>query len=260
MCMRVGLRCVVAAVGLMGTMQVSCGQAPPAAAPRLVLVELFTSEGCSSCPPADALLRKINGVQTHSGELVVGISEHVTYWNQLGWVDPFSDEAYTQRQNDYAGHFGLDSSYTPQVVVNGETQVLGSDGTAILKAVTKDEGLSPVTLHIDSLDSGAAAKTMTVTFSLAGHPAHSVDVYAVIADDKAISSVARGENTGRTLEHVSVARSFAKVATLKEAKTMTVSLKVPAVIKGQPETGRHLILFALEGGVGKVVAVEMKGL
>ena len=229
------------------------------AAPRVVLVELFTSEGCSSCPPADALLRKINGVTTHTNELVVGISEHVTYWNHLGWVDPFSDEIYTQRQNDFGGRFGLDSVYTPQVVVNGETQVLGSDGAAILKAVTKNDHPSPVVLHIDSLAASNSAK-LGVTFSIDGLAGRGVDVYAVITDDAATSTVARGENSGRTLEHVSVARSMTKVARLKDAKTMTVSLVMPGVIKGQPETGRHLILFAQESGAGRVLAVVSKTL
>jgi len=227
--------------------------------PRVVLVELFTSEGCSSCPPADALLRKINGVQTHTNELVVGISEHVTYWNQLGWVDPFSDQIYTQRQNEYGERFGLDSVYTPQVVVNGETQVLGSDGPAILKAVTKNDHPSTVMLKIDSVTRADPAK-LAVTFSIDGLAGHGVDVYAVITDDAATSSVARGENTGRTLQHVSVARSMSKVARVKDTTRMTISLPVPGLIKGQPETGRHLILFAQEGGVGKVLAVSSKGL
>jgi hypothetical protein len=79
-----------------------------------VLVELFTSEGCSSCPPADALLRKINGKYTDSGQLIVGVSEHVTYWNYLGWSVPFSSEAYTERQSAYGLRFHLDSVCTPQ--------------------------------------------------------------------------------------------------------------------------------------------------
>jgi len=236
------------------------GVAQAQTAPRVVLVELFTSEGCSSCPPADQLLRKINGVVTHTNELVVGISEHVTYWNQQGWIDPFSDQTYTQRQNDYGSRFGLDSVYTPQVVVNGEKQVLGSDGAAILKAVTMNDHPSTVTLHIDSVASGEPGKTLAVTFSLAGQIGRGVDVYAVIADDAASSSVQRGENSGRTLQHVSVARSMAKVARLKEGKTVTISLPVPGLVKGQPETGRHLILFAQESGPGRVLAVESKPL
>jgi hypothetical protein len=79
-----------------------------------VLVELFTSEGCSSCPPANALLQKVNGKYSDAGQLIVGVSEHVTYWNGLGWSDPFSSPAYTERQNAYDQRFHLDSVYTPK--------------------------------------------------------------------------------------------------------------------------------------------------
>lgn len=236
--------------------------------PRVVLVELFTSEGCSSCPPADALLRKLDGLKldgiktgataSDAGEMIVGISEHVTYWNQLGWADPFSQQTYTDRQNAYGQRFGLDSVYTPQVVVNGERETLGSDSAAILKAVRMDSTGSPLKLHIDSAN--ASGKALAVTFSLEGRLAGAVDVYAVIADDMATSSVLRGENSGRTLKHVSVARSLTKVATLKESKSVTVSLASPGLVKGQAETGRHLILFAQAPGLGKVLAVESKGL
>jgi hypothetical protein len=89
-----------------------------------VLVELFTSGGCSSCPPADALLQKVNGKYSDAGQLIVCVSEHVTYWNGLGWSDPFSSPAYTERQNAYGQRFHLDSVYTPQIVVNGRSRLL----------------------------------------------------------------------------------------------------------------------------------------
>src|SRR5271156_1061045 len=85
--------------------------------PSAVLIELFTSEGCSDCPPADELLQQVSGHRTAEGQLIVGISEHVSYWNGLGWKDPFSSDLYTGRQNDYSSHFGLGSVYTPQMVV-----------------------------------------------------------------------------------------------------------------------------------------------
>jgi hypothetical protein len=99
------------------------------AEPGAVLVELFTSEGCADYPPADALLRQIEGKQTESGQLIVGISEHVTYWNQLGWSDPFSSDTYTERQTAYGQRIHLDSVYTPQMVINGEEQ------TALFRAL-----------------------------------------------------------------------------------------------------------------------------
>jgi len=106
--------------------------------PSAVLIELFTSEGCSDCPPADDLLRQVSGRQTEDGQLIVGISEHVTYRNSLGWRDPFSDDQYTDRQNAYGAHFGLDSVYTPQMVVNGREQFVGSDRRALVAALASE--------------------------------------------------------------------------------------------------------------------------
>jgi hypothetical protein len=92
----------------------------------VAIVELlFTSEGCSSCPPADSLLRQMNLKQTNAGQLIVGISEHVTYWNDLGWKDPYSSPVFTDRQSVYASRLSPEGSYTPQMVLNGRDQFCG---------------------------------------------------------------------------------------------------------------------------------------
>src|ERR1700727_2065958 len=136
-------------------------------AQKTVLVELFTSEGCSSCPPADALLRQVNGTQTSEGQLIVGISEHVTYWNSLGWSDPFSSSDYTDRQNAYSERFHLEGVYTPQMVINGAEQIVGSDPAALLHAVQEEAEERPrIFLRILSL--GVAGTTLTVNFSTSG--------------------------------------------------------------------------------------------
>jgi hypothetical protein len=235
-------------------------QEKAAGAGRTVLVELFTSEGCSSCPPADALLTKLNGAHTETGELIVGLSEHVTYWNSLGWADPFSQELYTRRQSAYGDRFGLDSVYTPQVVVNGEAQMVGSDGGGVLRAVQasgKAAGkASTVRLRIER--ASVVGDKVAVTYAVEGEVPKGAEVWAVIADDMASSKVTRGENGGRTLGHVAVARSLVKVGS--GVGTMTVSLPAPGVVEGEPKTGRHVVLFAQERGVGRVLAVESKGL
>jgi hypothetical protein len=224
---------------------------------RVALVELFTSEGCSSCPPADALLRRLNGTRTEDSVLIVGLSEHVTYWNNLGWADPFSQATYTDRQTAYGDQFRLDSVYTPQVVVNGQKQVLGSDSRALLEAV-RSTTTGGVDLHIQS--AVVDKDRLQVTYAVSGPVPARLELWAAIADDMATSSVTRGENGGRTLAHVSVARSLTRVGGISSAGIATISLPVPAVIPGQQKTGRHLVLFAQEQGAGKVLAVESRPL
>src|SRR5437667_3319533 len=102
-----------------------------------VLVELFTSEGCSDCPPADAVLEKLIVMQPVAGADVIGLGQHVDYWDQLGWKDRFSSAALTNRQHVYGASFALESVYTPQMIVDGRAQFVGSDGNAARKAIER---------------------------------------------------------------------------------------------------------------------------
>jgi hypothetical protein len=225
---------------------------------KTVLVELFTSEGCSSCPPADALLRQVNGTQTSEGQLIVGISEHVTYWNSLGWSDPFASSAYTDRQDAYSQRFHLDGVYTPQMVINGTEQIVGSDRAALLQAVHKEQEQEPrMTLRILSVEAGRSV--LNVHFSAGGElPAHGVDLIAVLADDSDRSSVLHGENSGRTLAHVAVARSISRIAKLQNAGEGTAQIPIPSSFQALP--GHHLILFAQTPGNGRVLGTDTKPL
>lgn len=227
-------------------------------APGVVLVELFTSEGCSSCPPADALLRQLNGTRTSAGQWIVGISEHVTYWNSLGWPDPFSSPANTDRQQDYSNRFHLEGVYTPQMVINGSEQIVGSDRGALAQALEREDQQHPrFALHILSLTTAGA--TLTVDYSASGElPAHGADLMAVVADDSDRSSVLRGENSGATLTHVSVARSLARVAKLQGAGEKTVQVPLPPSFQASQK--HHLILFAQAPGNGRVLAADSKAL
>ena len=229
-----------------------------ALAQKAVLVELFTSEGCSSCPPADDLLKLVNGSQTNGGQLVVGISEHVTYWNSLGWSDPYSAPAYTDRQNAYSERFHLEGPYTPQMVINGAEQIVGSDRAALLHAVEKEDAESPrMSLRIVSLS--VAAGTLTVNLATSGDvPKQGADLMAVLADDSDRSNVLRGENSGRLLAHVAVARSITRVAKVKTAGDLTVQIPIPASF--QATQGHHLILFAQTPGNGRVLGTDTKPL
>jgi hypothetical protein len=228
-----------------------------AAHPSPVLIELFTSEGCSDCPPADELLQQVSGHKTAEGQLIVGISEHVSYWNGLGWKDPFSSELYTGRQNSYSGHFGLSSVYTPQMVVNGREQFVGSDRRALQAALTAESQRKQIMLHIDSAQ--LAQGSITFTYSASALPAKgSLQLVAVLVDDVDRSNVLRGENSGRELTHVAVARALAPLGALHEAEQRSVTLPLPASFQSNAGTGHHLVLFAQQNGDGAVMGTDTK--
>jgi hypothetical protein len=240
---------LMGALGLGGTCALAQGASPE----HPVLVELFTSEGCSSCPPADEVLRKMHDMHTQAGTLIVTLSEHVTYWNHDGWTDPFSDQIFTDRQSAYEERLKVSEAYTPQVVVMGSAQLNGTDGYNILKAVDAAKSAA-VTLQIEPPK--VDGKKAEVTFSVAGAlPKKGADVFAVVTDDEATTNVLRGENKGVTITHVSVARSLVKVATIKDTVSHTATVTLP-VSSG----GHHLVLIAQEPGVGKVLAIESKAL
>ncbi|HUJ27657.1 MAG TPA: DUF1223 domain-containing protein [Myxococcales bacterium] len=169
-----------------------------------VLVELFTSEGCSSCPPADAVLARLSAEQPVSGVRLVMLAEHVDYWDDLGWRDPFSDHLFTERQSKYG-----DRMYTPQAVVDGRFDVLGSDGAGIRKAAASaaSEPHGGVTCSL--------SERKKIIFSVSGLPPHGpAQVLLATVEDGLSSKVTRGENAGRTLPHTAVVRSLKGIATL----------------------------------------------
>ena len=219
--------------------------------PSVAIVELFTSEGCSSCPPADALLQQINLKQTNAGQLIVGISEHVTYWNDLGWKDPYSLPVFTDRQSIYASRFSAEGPYTPQMVLNGRDQFVGSDGSALERALRNDARREHFGLHIVS--TAPATGGIDVKFAFTGSPSKPLEIIAVLADDADRSNVLRGENGGRQLQHVSVARSIARVATLTDDGEHSVHVSFPERFSTSGSTGHHLILFAQEQRQGAIL-------
>jgi hypothetical protein len=166
-----------------------------------ILVELFTSEGCSSCPPADKVLAQLHERQPLPGVPLLVLSEHVDYWNDLGWSDPFSDALFSERQRLYGGR-----SYTPQVVVDGRVDVLGSDEQGILlaarAAAREPHGIVQI---VQIVQSGQAP----VKVAVRGLPPHaSAQVMLAAVEDGLVSKVQRGENEGRTLAHTAVVRAL----------------------------------------------------
>lgn len=227
------------------------------AATGTVLVELFTSEGCSSCPPADEVLRQINGRTTPEGQLIVGLSEHVSYWDNLGWKDPYSSDIYTERQDNYSARFGLSSVYTPQMVVNGREQFTGGDRRALEAAFATEAQRKQIELHITAAQ--VTQKDLTFSYSATDlPPKSSIQLVAVLVDDTDRSNVARGENSGRQLTHAFVARALAPLGPLHETEQRLVSLPLPPSFHVDSGTRHHLVLFAQQEKTGAVLGTDTK--
>jgi hypothetical protein len=180
-----------------------------AAHPTPVLVELFTSEGCSSCPPADALLARLDHDQPIQGADIIVLSEHVDYWDHLGWKDRFSSPDVTQRQRDYQDYFHLSDVYTPQTVVHGSMQFNGTDGQGIDHAIEKAALDKAVLLRVTDV----TVHEQEVRFTLLPGPPmpEYVNVYAALVDPEDTTEVRAGENNGRTLHHAGVVRWLGRV-------------------------------------------------
>jgi hypothetical protein len=188
----------------------------PATRPT-VLVELFTSEGCSSCPPADALLAELAKGDVVPDAHIIPLALHVDYWNRQGWADPFSSAKFTQRQEDYARALHVEQIYTPQMIVDGTTQLVGSDRDAAKRAIASAAAAKKTTLAIDPTVS-ADGKSLTCKLALKDLGTDvkgAADVRLAVTEDDLVSDVRRGENAGRTLRHVGVARTLLLVARLE---------------------------------------------
>jgi hypothetical protein len=167
-----------------------------------VLVELFTSEGCSDCPPADDLLGQLDTQQFVPGAQAIVLSEHVTYWNHEGWRDPFSLDQVDVRQQQYARQFLLNDVYTPQMVVDGAQQFVGNDPVKLNHAVAQAASTPKLPVTIDGAHQAADG---SIIFAVhADGP--KATLVAAIAEDATSSRVVHGENAGRTLHHVAVVR------------------------------------------------------
>lgn len=223
----------------------------PGDAKGFAVVELFTSEGCSSCPPADAL---VAAVQKQDKDLPVYVlAFHVDYWDRLGWKDAFSNAAYSERQKEYAEWLHLSSIYTPQVVVNGQKEFVGSDAGALHQAInnglrTEPEaqlGLGEVRLNAGKLSWQAHAKGAGGDLRL---------VVAVVERD-ASTKVMAGENGGKTLSHVQIVRGFDRMS-LNAKGDAAGQLDWPA---GVNASEGEIIAFLQDSHSGKIVAATRSG-
>jgi len=206
--------------------QVSPPKLDPAAGRAPVVVELFTSEGCSSCPPADAVLSRLEREQPVPGVKIIALGEHVDYWNYLGWRDRFSAPIFSTRQMRYHERaFPHGVVYTPQVVVDGVADALGSNPLAVREAVSKAAQRTKLPMRVRAAN---VAGSVTVAVSVDGVTERQAAIVLVAVEDGLITAVQRGENGGRTLSHDRVVRWIDTVADVRAgASTRDIERSLP---------------------------------
>lgn len=226
-----------------------------------VLVELFTSEGCSSCPPADKELMQLAKSQPIPGVQVIALEHHVDYWDHQGWRDPFSSADATARQEAYAASFRNEGPYTPQMVVDGTTEFVGGNEFAAQRAIALASKLPKAALELAWSSSNAARtgqrEPLDVRIGKLLDPAtsDSAEVFLVITEDNLHSDVARGENAGRALDHASVVRRLEKLGTAEPGRdTAFVSHPILKLEPAWKRASLHAVVFVQQAKSRRVLA------
>ncbi len=215
----------LASFSLLLLLPVSAGSEP---ARTPVLVELFTSQGCRSCPPADALLSRLE-------PQVFVLSEHVDYWDFQGWRDPFSSAKFTDRQVNYARRFNLSSSYTLQMVVDGRTEFNGSDSRRAQQAIQQSARERKLEVRVTRNGGQVLVE--------APERPKKAELWVAVAQRAGSADVVRGENSGRTLRHVNIVRSLVKAGAVSRYE-MAVS-----------DPASKVVAFVQEAGQGRILGV-----
>jgi hypothetical protein len=222
--------------------------------PVPVIVELFTSEGCSSCPPADALLTQLEKTQPIRGAEVIALEQHVDYWNYLGWRDPFSRAEFSARQGDYASAFGKQGVYTPQMIVDGRTEFPGGNremaNRSIAEAAKSPKAVVRLTL-LEQSPEEMKAGGMRLRVNVEGLPPISdgdtAEVLLAVTESGLTTPVGRGENAGRRLSHTGVVRSLKVIGSLDgQSKGAVITESAFEIGRGMRLENSRVVVFVQE--------------
>ncbi len=220
-----------------------------------VLLELFTSEGCSSCPPADKLLQKLEASQPVPGAQLIVLSEHVDYWNHSGWSDPFSSAVFSERQRDYATTFRGDDVYTPQLVVDGAAGLVGSNAAGARDEILKAEKQQKTPVHLTNVSRQSDRVLAHLEIAASDGGRRNALIYVALADNEQRSEVSGGENAGRSLSHVAVARAFIRVGAIG-ADGFSKDLVVP--LRSGGKNGLRIIAVVQDRSSRRVLGVTQQ--
>ena len=199
---------------------------------KLRFCRVFTSEGCSDCPPADGVLARLEREQPNADAEIITLALHVDYWDRLGWKDTFSSHLYSERQTGYAETFKLDSVYTPQMIVDGQMQFVGSNFGAAQNAVSEAAKNQKATIELTT-GTDAENQNPNVKVKISNLPAHENSyVWLAVAESNLKTSVGRGENRDKTLSHSSVVREMKLIG---EINSTDKTFEVETVYELQPD-------------------------
>lgn len=223
-----------------------------AAAERpLTVVELFTSQGCSSCPPADAFLGELAGRDD-----VLALSFHVDYWDYIGWKDPFASADHTRRQRDYSRTLGLRYVFTPQMVIQGAAYATGSDRPAVIDRIEKNRALARIPVELRQGDDGGVRLFIADTTAKGGEAADEAAVWLVVFDREHLTPIKRGENKGRKLRDYNVVRQLSRIATWR-GRALDMAVTVPDMVPGG---GRACAVLVQSQRTGRILGAAALGL
>ena len=214
---------------------------------KAVVVELYTSEGCSSCPPADELLSHLRQDLSAKHIEVIPLGFHVDYWNSLGWKDRFSSADYSRRQEQYTQSLRVDGPYTPEMVVDGAVEFVGNDAGQAQRTI-REAASQP---EVATVKLSSAAGDQLAVQAKAPSSAKDAQVVLAITEDNLITQVDSGENGGRTLHHAAVVRELRQLGRLHEGSfAANVPLKLE---KDWKRADLRTVVFVQEGPSGKIL-------
>jgi hypothetical protein len=240
---------------------VGISETQPAQTTNPVIVELFTSEGCSDCPPADRLLYQLEQTQPVPGAEVIALEQHVDYWDHEGWRDPFSSSQFTLRQRDYVYAFNLPTAYTPQMVVDGMAEFVGSDAHRALAAISQAARTPKANLQIQQR-AGAASGPQSLALSVSLAPfsgwnaKHGADVLLAITEDDLSSNVTAGENAGAHMSHRAVVRELRVLGRTDSSGAFSAAPDL-SLARNWKRENLHIVAFMQDRSTRRILGAAM---
>lgn len=215
-----------------------------------VLVELFTSEGCATCPPVERNLAALQKEQSNPDAEIITLALHVDYWNKMGWTDKYSSPLHSQRQMIYGQKFKIGQIYTPQMVVDGTKQLVGNKLNDVQKAITELAKIQKAIVELSLAGDNLKLKITDI-------PKHeNASVFLAIAEDNLTTKVERGENSGHALPHISVVR---QLKTLGKVLAQDIEFETETALEIQPDWKRgdlKIVVFLQENQSRRILGVN----